>query len=99
MKKVNSTNILGVIIDENLYLQNHFDAIAIPKTVSGNIGMLYCTVVLPDVIYGILIIQGNTYKVFIKFSNCRSGQFGLCHLSTTGVTEAHYLRIQSSNCF
>ena len=38
LERVNKTNILGVIIDENLTWKNHIDGIT--KTISRNIGML-----------------------------------------------------------
>ena len=69
LERVNSTKFLGVIIDKNLTWKNHIDAIS--KTISRNIGMLtkmkhyvpeyilyslYCTLVLPYINYGILIL-------------------------------------------
>ena len=60
LNRVSSTNLLGVIIDENLTWKNHIDAIS--KTISRNIGVLtklkhfvpenilyslYCTLILP----------------------------------------------------
>ena len=107
LERVNSTKFLGVIIDENENLTWKYHIDAISKTISRNIGMLtklkhyepgyilyslHCTLALPYVNYGILI-WGNTYKsTKIKFSNCRSRQLELFHLSTTGVTQAHYLK-------
>ena len=73
LERVNSTEFLGVIIDENLTWKNHIDAIS--KTISRNIGMLtkmehyvpryilfslYFTLVLLYINYGILI-WGNTH--------------------------------------
>ena len=105
LERVNSTKFLGVIIDENLTWKNHIEAIS--KTFSRNIGMLsklkhyvpgyiphslYCTLVLPYINYGILI-WGNTYKVYLsKKIKLQTWALGLFHLSTTGVTQAHYLK-------
>ena len=76
LKSVDKTKFLGVTTDENLSWKNHIDGIT--KTISRNVGMinkfiiperilrtLYCTLVLPYINYGILIL-GKACKAYLE---------------------------------
>ena len=76
LDRVSHTKFLGVSIDENLTWKYHIDCVS--KTLSRNIGIMnklkyfvpdrilhsYCTFILPDINYGILI-WGNICKAYL----------------------------------
>ena len=77
LERVKFTKFRGVLIDECLTWKNHIDCIS--KTTSRNIGVMnklkhympycilhivYCTLILPYLSYGILI-WGNTCKLYL----------------------------------
>ena len=105
LKRVDKTKFLGVTIDENLSWKNHIDGIT--KTISRNIGMinklkfiiperilhtLYCTLVLPNINYGILIWGKRAKHIKRKSTNFKNRLLESYQIVIIAVILLHFFK-------
>ena len=106
LSRVNKTNFLGVIIDENLPFKYHVAAIS--NTISRNIDILnklkhvvpkrilrciYCSIILPFLSYGILA-WGNTHTIYLKrLLKLQKGLYKISHFPISEIILLHYSMI------